>query len=203
MSLTPCIYPLIPITVGFIGANSSGSRTKGFSLSLVYVTGMALVYSGLGLFASLTGTIFGEISSHPVTDFIVGSIVFMFGLSMLDIFTLHMPQFIKLPQVTQGGYFPAFLLGVSSGFVVGPCLTPVLGSILLYLAKKQNILYGTTLLFTFACGMGLILVLIGTFSGLLTALPKSGKWLVYIKRVCALILIGAGLFFIFLAVRRF
>ena len=203
VSLTPCVYPLVPITAGYIGINSCGSRFKGFALSLVYVTGIAVMYSLLGLLASLTGTIFGKISTHPLTYFFVGGVIILFGLSMLDLFTLPLPNIIKIsPGQKKQGYFSTFFFGLSSGLIVSPCLTPALGSILLYLATKKNILYGMTLLFTFAYGMGLIFILVGTFSAALLSLPKLGKVMVYIKRIAALILIGMGIYFITASFRR-
>ena len=202
VSFTPCIYPLIPISAGYIGIRAGGSKLKGFLLSVSYVSGMALTYSVLGLLASLTGTIFGRVSSHPATYFAVGIIVILFGLSMLDLFIIPLPQIIKLPSVKKQGYFSAFLLGLSSGLIASPCLTPVLGSILAYLAAKSNLLYAVTLLFTFAYGMGFLLILVGTFSAVLVNLPKSGKWLVYIKRFSAFILIGVGVYFLYTGIRR-
>lgn len=202
MSLTPCIYPLIPITTSYIGASSSGAKFKGFLLSLIYVTGIAITYSILGLFASLTGTIFGRLSSHPLTYLLVGIVIILFGFSMLDLFIVNLCNIIKPPTLKKKGYFSAFLLGLSSGLIISPCLTPVLGSILLYLTTKKNLLYGATLLFSFAYGMGLILILIGSFSALLVNLPRSGKWTLYIKRAFSFILIGMGIYFIYTGLRR-
>jgi len=201
-SLTPCVYPLMPVTVGIIGVNSLGSRRKGLVLSFIYVTGIAVTYSLLGLFASLTGNIFGAVSAHPVTYFIVGGIVILFGISMLDVFTINLPRFIRLPQLKQGNYLSVFVFGIFSGLIIGPCLTPVLGSILAYLFTKKNILYGTTLLFTFAYGMGIVLIIIGTFSGTLLNLPKPGKWMVYAKKIAAIVLLIAGVYFIIKGIRR-
>jgi thiol:disulfide interchange protein DsbD len=202
ISLTPCIYPLIPITAGYIGASSSGSKFKGFLLSLVYVTGIAITYSILGLFASLTGTIFGRIGSHPVTYLLVGIIIILFGLSMSDLWVINLPPVIKPAALKKRGYFSVFFLGLSSGLVVSPCLTPVLGSILLHLTTKKNLLYGAALLFSFAYGMGLILILAGTFSALLVNLPRTGKWMLYIKKAFSFILIGMGIYFIYTGLRR-
>ncbi|MCX5714765.1 MAG: sulfite exporter TauE/SafE family protein, partial [Candidatus Omnitrophica bacterium] len=139
ISFTPCLYPLIPITASFIGASSGGSRLKGFILSLIYVTGIALTYSILGLVASLTGMFFGRISSHPVTYIVVGIIIIIFGLSMLNLFAIYLPHFFRPPVVKKRGYFSTFVLGLSSGLVASPCLTPVLGTILFYLTTKTNI----------------------------------------------------------------
>ncbi|MBI4708019.1 MAG: sulfite exporter TauE/SafE family protein [Candidatus Omnitrophica bacterium] len=202
VSFTPCVYPLIPITLGFIGASASGSRKKGFFLSLTYVTGIAIMYSLLGLFASLSGTLFGKFSTYPLTYILVGLFVTFFGLSMFDLFQIPLPMF-KVRQQKKQGYLSSFVLGVSSGFIIGPCLTPVLGSILAYLAAKNNVYYGASLLFVFAYGMGLVLILAGTFGSTLVNLPKSGKWMVYIKRACAIILIIAGAYFIYNGIRRF
>lgn len=202
VSFTPCVYPLIPITAGYIGISSNGSKLKGLVLSLVYVTGVALIYSALGLLVSLTGSIFGRISSHPITHFFVGGVIILFGLSMLDLFPVSLPNIIKITASKKQGYFPAFLLGLSSGLIVSPCLTPVLGSILAYLTTKKNLLYGSTLLFSFAYGMGLVLILTGTFSSALLNLPKSGRWMLYIKKVCSLILIGIGTYFIYVGFTR-
>jgi thiol:disulfide interchange protein DsbD len=202
VSLTPCIYPLMPITAGYIGVSSAGSKLKGFILSLIYVTGIALTYAILGLLASLTGTIFGRISANPFTYIVVGAIIILFGLSMFGLFHIHLPHKIKLHNHRKENYLSAFLLGLSSGLVASPCLTPVLGSILLYLTTKRNLIYGATLLFSFAYGMGLVLILIGIFSGVLINLPKSGKWMEYVKKIGALVLIVMGIYFLYTGIRR-
>ncbi len=203
MSFTPCVYPLIPVVIGYIGIKAGTTKFKGFSLSLAYVTGVAVTYSLLGLFASLTGRLFGQISSAALTYIFVGLVIIAFGLSMLELFSLPLPRLIKLPALKEKNYFSTFLLGLSSGLIVGPCTAPALGAILLYLAAKKNIAYGMTVLFSFAYGMGLVLILAGTFGSILVNLPKSGRWLIYMKRLGAAILIGAGLFFIFSGIRRF
>lgn len=201
VSFTPCVYPLLPITVGFIGASSAGSRLKGFFLSLAFVTGVAVTYSALGLLASLTGTFFGEFSSKPVTHIIVGVLMVLFSLSMFDIFT--MPSLHKsLPVFRKKNYFSAFILGMASGLIISPCLSPVLATILLFIATKKSVLYGTTLLLSFAYGLGAILILAGTFSSILLSFPKSGKWLTYVKKTGGVVILGMGLFFIISGLRR-
>jgi thiol:disulfide interchange protein DsbD len=202
ISFTPCVYPLIPVIVGYIGIKAGTTKLRGFLLSLTYVTGVAVTYSVLGLIASLTGKIFGVISSHPITYILVGLIVIIFGLSLLDLFNIPIPHLVRLAQMKEKNYLSIFLLGLSSGLIIGPCTAPALGAILVYLATKRNILYGTTLLVCFAYGMGLVLVLAGTFSSVLVNLPKSGKWLIYIKRLAAIILTGIGIYFIFIGIRR-
>jgi thiol:disulfide interchange protein DsbD len=202
LSLTPCIYPLIPVTIIAISANSAGSRIKGFVLSLVFVTGLAVTYSVLGLLASLGGIFFGRINSHPLTLIAVGVIIIAFSVSMwLNSFKIAWQG--PAVNAKKKGYLSTFLLGLSSGLVASPCLTPALASILVYLAAKKNIFYGMSLLVTFAYGMGLILILAGTFSSILLNLPKSGKWMAYIKKTGALLLLLIGFYFIYSGVRRF
>ena len=202
VSFTPCVFPLIPVIVGYIGIKAGTTRLRGFFLSLTYVTGIAVTYSALGLLASLTGKIFGFISSHPVTYMAAGGIVIFFGLSMLDIFNIPIPRLFSLPVLKKKNYFSVFVLGLASGLIIGPCTAPALGAILLYLATKKNVAYGVTVLFSFAYGMGLTLVLAGTFSSLLVNLPKSGRWMLYVQRIGAVILIGMGVFLIFTGIGR-
>ncbi len=202
VSFTPCVYPLIPVIIGFIGVRSSGSKVKGFILSLVYVSGLAVTYAILGIIASLTGTFFGKINTSPATYITVGAVIIIFGFSMLDIFRFPVPKTAKLTLFQEHAYLSTFFLGVSTGLVASPCLTPVLGSILVYLAATKNVFYGASMLFVFAYGMGFVLILAGTFSAVLTNLPRSGKWLAYVKKTCALLLLGMGLYFVFAGIKE-
>ncbi len=204
-SLTPCVYPLIPVTIGYIGANSAGSRTKAFFISLFYVLGIAFVYSALGAVAALGGRVFGSISANPWTYLIVGNIFLFLGLSMMDLFTFPLPGFLRPSSQTRTrkGLLGAFLIGISAGFIIGPCTAPILGAVLTYVGSRQNILLGVSLLFTYALGMGLLLLLVGTFTGLAASLPRSGRWLNIIKKIFGLILIACAEYFIIKAGGRF
>lgn len=199
-SFTPCVYPVIPIVVAYIGASSAGSKSRAFLLSISYVFGMALVYTTLGFTAALTGQVFGRISTHPLVYFLIGNLCILLGLSMFDVFRIPLPKLMQRirPQKKGSGLIGAFLMGTASGFIVGPCTAPIMAVTLAYVATKKNILYGSTLLFTFALGMGLLFVLVGTFSGILTSLPKSGPWLVKIKKFLGLVLIAVGEYFLIL-----
>lgn len=180
-SLTPCIYPMIPITVGHIGSsNIGGSRTRAFLLSVVYVLGVAVTYAAMGVFAALSGRLFGEFNSSPWSYLFVGNVILLLGLSMLDVFTL--PMFAPKPGGRSGGLLTTFGLGLSSGLVAGPCTAPVLGVLLAYVATTGNGLLGGALLFVFAFGMGLFLIVVGTSSGIMAAIPKSGNWMVNVKK---------------------
>lgn len=202
LSFTPCVYPLLPVTAGYIGIHARGSKLKGFFLSFVYVTGLAIVYCCLGVIASLTGKMFGRISAHPLTLAVVGVVFVIFGLSMFNVFAVYFPTVIQFSRIRRKGIFSVLLLGMVSGLVASPCVAPALGAILVYLASTRNILYGGSLLLVFAYGMGLTLILVGTFSTALLHLPKSGKWMLYVEKVCASVLICLGIYFIFTAIRR-
>lgn len=202
MSFTPCIYPLLPISASYIGLGSAGNKLRAFILSLAYVSGIAVTYSVLGIIASVSGTIFGRVGTYPVSRIIVGSIVVFFGLSMSEVFNISIPLIGKRNPFKKHGVLSIFLFGLGSALMISPCVTPVLGSILAYLATKKNIFYGATLLLCFAYGMGFILIVAGTFSSILLSLPKSGKWLVYIRRIFAAVLLGMGIYFIVTGIRR-
>jgi thiol:disulfide interchange protein DsbD len=197
-SFTPCVYPLIPITVGFIGAKGAPTKLRGFYLALMYVLGLAFVYSCLGAFAALTGKLFGQIQTNPWANLVVANICIIFGLSMLDVFTIQFTWLERWgsPQIKSKGGFTAMILGGSSALIAAPCTAPVLGIVLTYVGTKQNIFFGISMLFAFAFGMGFLLILIGTFTGLLASLPRSGQWMERIKKVFGLLMIAVGEYFL-------
>jgi thiol:disulfide interchange protein DsbD len=193
-SLTPCVYPMIPITAGVIGhANIGGSKRRGFFLSLTYVVGMALTYAALGMFAAATGRFFGAINSNPWTFVLVGNVILLFGLSMLDVFQL--PTFAGRWGAQRLGITGIFLAGISSALVAGPCTTPVLGTLLAYTASTRSLAAGGLLLFVFSLGMGALLLGVGTFSSMLSSMPRSGAWMAIIKKGMGLLMLGLAQYF--------
>jgi len=202
VSFSPCVYPLVPITLGFIGVKAGSSRLKGLILSLVYVFGLAITYSILGLIASFTGRLFGQISSHPISFFIIGNACIIAGLSFFDVININFTG-IRLQNKIKikGDILSVFILGLASGLIAGPCTAPALGTILLYVATKQNIFYGASLLFVFAYGMGFLLILVGTFSSFFMNLSRSGIWLARLKKLSGFILLGIGEYFLIKAGR--
>ncbi len=205
ISFTPCTYPLIPVTVGFIGIQGSSSRGRGFLLSLIYVAGMAATYAVLGAAAALSGRIFGQMQTNFWTYFIMANVCLVMGLSMLDVFNISIPVPQKLMKLTGGngkkGFLNSFLIGAVSGVVIGPCTAPALGVLLGYVAVKTNVFLGMGLLFVFAFGMGTLLIIAGTFAGVIAALPRSGAWMTKIKCISGLLLIGAAEYFLYIAGR--
>ena len=202
VSFTPCTYPLIPITAGFIGAHSS-SRKRGFLLSLFYVTGLALTYSIIGALAALSGRLFGQMQTTPWTYFIMANLCPFMGLAQLDVFTISLPISQKLSQYwgtkKRGGFFGSFLIGATSGLIIGPCTAPVLAVLLGYVAMRTNVIMGMSLLFAFSLGMGTLLIIVGTFAGIIATLPRSGAWMTKINHFCGWLLIGAAEYFLFTA----
>lgn len=196
-SFAPCVYPVIPITIGYVGGRSSGKPLQGLGLSAIFVLGIAIVYSTLGLISAATGTLFGSISGSPYIIAGVAAIFALMGLAMLGAFE------IALPASWQGrlqagsrkkGLFGPLLVGMVSGLVMAPCVGPVIVALLAWVAKTQNLLLGWALLFVFSLGLGLLFLVIGTFAGAIQALPKAGVWMEGIKKGFGWILIGAALF---------
>ena len=200
VSFTPCVYPVAPITIAFIGAHGSGSKRKGFVLSIIYVLGMSITYTALGAIAALSGKVFGQLQTNPWTYMIMANICILMGLAMLDVYVLpwRTPQFIARmqPREKTKGIISSFLIGMASGLVMGPCTAPVLAVLLGYVATQQNLFFAATLLFVFAFGLGTFLIILGTFAGLLANLPRSGPWMVRITHLFGWILIGAGEYFL-------
>ena len=201
VSFTPCVYPLIPITVSYIGAQGKVSRATGFFLSLMYVIGTSVTYTILGSIAGLTGSFFGEMQTNPWVNLIIANIFILMGLSMLEVFFLPLPDILRsqLFSPKKKGFVGALLLGIASGLIMSPCSAPILAVLLSYVATKQNLLFGMTLLFVFAFGMGTLLIILGTFTSLLTSIPRSGPWMVRIQKLFGFIFIAMGEYFLITA----
>ncbi len=196
VSFTPCVYPVIPLIVGFIGNQAKGSRKRAFFLSLSYVLGMALVYTALGALASLTGMMFGSLQSSPWLFFVVGNVVLVAAATMLGFIHIPVPSFLGRHAVGREGIAGAFVMGAFSSTVTAPCSAPVLLVILGIVATGGNVLFGTLLLLSYSLGMGVLLLLVGTFVGLLTSLPKGGKWMLWIERAFGVIMLLIAEYFL-------
>lgn len=199
VSFTPCIYPMIPITVAIVGGQSINKPLKGFYLSLFYVLGIAVVYSALGVAAASTGSLFGSAVKSP---WVVGFVAVVFvglALSMFGVYELKLPAAMAEKfggKKKGGGIIGVFFMGLVSGTVASPCVGPVLVSLLVYIASTGSMVLGFWLLFVFSWGMGLLLIAVGTFSGVLNVLPKSGLWMVMVKKILGIVLLGAALYYL-------
>jgi len=203
ISLTPCVYPMIPITLSIIGARSAESRPiVGFMRSLVFVLGIASIYTALGLVVALSGGTVGFLLQSK--GFLLGiSVLFIvLGLSMLGLFNLQLPPSIAAKfqgSGSRGGFLGAFLLGITTGVVASPCGSPVLVGILALAGAKGQAVLGAVMLFTYAMGIGLLFLVLGAFPAFLSKVPKSGVWMEDVKKFLGLILIIAAFYYLSLA----
>jgi len=197
-SLTPCVYPMIPITIAVIGAQATGGKLRGFVLSLFYVLGLAVTFSTLGLIAARTGALFGSHTQHPGVILFVATVFLLMGLSLLGAFVIQMPSSLasKFQGKKRSGFGGVFLTGLLAGLVASPCISPILVVILAWVAKSGSVILGVGLLFSFSLGLGVLFVLIGTFSGILKNLPKSGGWMEIIERGFGVLLVVLAIVFV-------
>jgi thiol:disulfide interchange protein DsbD len=201
VSLTPCVYPVIPITVAYIGSGGN-SRREAVLKTGVYVFGMAITYTVLGAIAAFTGSFFGQIQTNPWTFFIMANIFILLGLSMLGVYNLYIPGIKTSGEHTKKiGIAGGLVMGIVSGLVIGPCTAPVLAVVLGFVAAKQNVAFGMSLLFVFALGMGTLLFVLGIFTGLMKSLPRPGSWMVWVQKAFGWVMLAIGEYFLFMAGR--
>jgi len=201
VSFTPCVYPVVPITAAVIGTQGGVSAGRGLILSLSFVLGLGVTYTAIGMFAALTGRLFGSIQASPLTQGTLGVLFVLMGLAMLEVFHLSLERFMPRPREGAGrkGIVGSFAIGLTSGFLLGPCTAPVLAVILGVVAARQSVFFGGSLLFVFSFGVGTLLILVGTFTGILTGLPKSGAWMTGVKKISGVVLLAAGAYFLYSA----
>jgi thioredoxin:protein disulfide reductase len=198
--LTPCVYPMIAITVSVFGARQSKSRTEAMGLSTSFVLGIAAMFTPLGLAAGLTGSLFGAALSNPFVVWTISAIFLALAASMFGAFEFVLPSSLtnRLAQIGGIGYGGAFLLGLVSGVIAAPCTGPVLTGILLWIGKSRSAGLGAAVLFAFSIGLGIPFWLVGTFA---VHLPKAGRWMVGVKSFFGIVLATAALYFLKNAVR--
>jgi len=198
MSLTPCIYPMIPITMGILQSQGSRSIMRNFFLALAYTIGIATTFSLLGLIAVFTGQLFGSFLTHPLVIIPVVGLLGYLGFSMLGFYDMYTPKFLQLnhSNTKNGSLLSAFLFGAASGTVASPCLSPGLVLLLSIVATLGDKLLGFILLFSFGIGLSLPLLLIGTFSSSLALLPHAGTWMVEAKKLFGFMLLGMCFYFL-------
>lgn len=200
-SFTPCVYPVIPVVISYMGSKSGGKKKAGFFLSLFFVLGLAFTYSLVGLGAAFVGGQFGvsSLAANPYVLGFVATVFFLLSLSMFGVYDINLlssDRQTKLMQKNYTGVLGAVFLGAVSGVIAAPCVGPVLAALLIHVALVGDMLYGWLIFMTFAFGLGLLFIVIGTFSGAINALPRAGTWMVSIKKFFGVIMIGAALFFI-------
>jgi thiol:disulfide interchange protein DsbD len=199
LNLTPCVYPIIPITVGYFGGQSGGRSSATLALASVYVLGMAITYSALGLFAALTGSLFGTALQNVFVVGFVSLVLVALALSMFGLYDIRMPaRLSNLAGATsgRGGYVGAFLMGLTVGIVAAPCIGPFVLALLTFVGESADPLLGFSLFFTLAIGLGLPFLFLAMISGSIAKLPKSGEWMEWVKKLFGVILIAMAIFFL-------
>ena len=201
-SLTPCVYPMIPITAAIVGGSSVGNmpaRRRVVALTFTYVLGLALVYSSLGLLAGLSGTLFGTISSNPWLYFAMANLLLLAAFGMLDVLPVRLPGWVMQRAATAGDgerLAGAFTMGAMSGLVAAPCSAPVMAAVLTWVSTTKSAVLGFAYLFSFSLGMCTLLVVVGLSSGSMARLPRAGVWMVWVKRVFAIIMVGVAEYYL-------
>ena len=196
-SFTPCVYPVIPITISYVGGSAKGNPLRGFVLSLWFVLGIAITYSALGLAAAATGAAFGQATQNPWGNGAIALVVGAMGCSMAGFFDIQLPSGLtSRVGGARGGFLGPILMGFATGLIAAPCVGPVLVVLLSWVAQTGSLFLGFWLLFTFALGLGLLFIVLGTFSGALAALPGAGAWMDGVKHFFALALWALALWFL-------
>jgi len=200
-SVTPCVYPLIPITIGILGGAGAETRSRRRTVVyvLLYALGLALVYASLGLLAGLSGTLFGTISSNRWAYLVMGSLLLLAALAMLDVFPVAAPARLVAWASQFGGRSAGsvFLMGATSGLVAAPCGAPAFAAVLTFVSQTKSAALGFLYLLVFSLGMTALLIAVGLSTGMLAALPKAGLWMSRVKRLAGvLILVMAEYYFV-------
>jgi len=196
LNLTPCVYPLIPITVGFF-ANQAKDRPGGtFGLALVYVLGMSVTYSALGVVAALTGQIFGSALQSPVVILVIVAVLIALALSMFGLWEIRVPGWAMRASGGKGGYLGALIMGLLVGFVAAPCIGPFVLGLLTYVGQVGSPFLGFILFFSLAMGLGLPYLILGTFTGAVNKIPASGAWMIGVRKVFGVLLLALAVYFL-------
>ncbi|MEX0671890.1 MAG: cytochrome c biogenesis protein CcdA, partial [Candidatus Babeliales bacterium] len=197
MSLTPCIYPMIPITVGILQAQGKKSIGYNFMLAFSYTCGISTTFALCGLMAALTGTVCGKLLVNPFFVLMMIALLLYFAFSMFGFYDMYTPRFLqKQADIKKGSFFSTFLFGMVSGSVASPCLTPGLALLLTIVGTLGSSILGFMLLFSFGIGLSIPLLLVGTFSSSLSMLPRAGMWMIEVKKFFGFMLIGMSFYFL-------
>ncbi len=197
LNLTPCFYPLIPITVGSFGGQSEGSTTKLFFMGILFILGLAVTYSAIGVITSLTGAIFGALLQNPIVILIIVGIMLALSLSMFGVYEFKLPDsLVNKAGGAKGGLYGAFCMGLTMGIVAAPCIGPFVLGLVTYVATKQDPYFGFLLFFVLAVGLGTPYLFLAIFSGKIKKLPRAGEWMDAVKHIFGFILIGMALYFL-------
>ena len=197
LNLTPCIYPLIPITVSYFGGQSSHGQRKLVIHGACYIGGLAITNSVLGVTAALTGGMLGSLLQHPIVLALVAAVLIFFASSLFGFWEIRLPYGLsQAASKTYTGYFGSLFMGMTLGVVASACIGPFILGLLTWVATIGNIWIAFLIFFTLSLGLGLPLFFLALFSGQLSKLPRSGEWMLWVKKILGWILVGMAAYFI-------
>jgi thiol:disulfide interchange protein DsbD len=197
LNLTPCVYPLIPITVGYFGGQSEGKTSRLFVLGLLYVLGMALTYSVVGVITSLSGAVFGTLMQNPLVIVAIALVLLALALSMFGVYEFKLPDsWVMKAGGAQAGMFGAFFMGLTMGIVAAPCIGPFVLGLVTVVGAKGDPVYGFLMFFFLALGLGTPYLILALFSGKIKNLPRAGLWMEAVKHIFGFILVGMAIYFL-------
>jgi len=197
LNLTPCVYPLIPITIGYFGGQSEGSTGRLAMMGLLFMLGMAATYSIIGVVTALSGAIFGALLQNPIVILIVVAILLGLSLSMFGLYEFKLPDsMVAKAGGAKAGMFGAFFMGLTMGIVAAPCIGPFVLGLVTYVATKQDPYFGFLMFFVLALGLGFPYLFLAIFSGKIKNLPRAGEWMDSVKHIFGIILVGMALYFL-------
>ncbi len=197
LNLTPCVYPLIPITVSYFGGRSGKGRGKLIGHGLLYIFGLSLTNSVLGVVAAMTGGLTGAMLQNPIVPALVAAILLFFASSLFGFWELRLP--VSLTQAASRnytGYFGSLFMGVTLGVVAAPCIGPFVLGLLTWVASMGNPYLGFIIFFALSLGLGLPLFFLAVFSGQIAKLPRSGEWLLWVRKLMGWVLVGMAVYFV-------
>lgn len=197
LNLTPCVYPLIPITVSYFGAKSGLGKGSLILHGLCYLLGLAVTNSLLGVAAAFTGGLMGSLLQNPVVLLAVAGVLVAFALSMFGFWELRLPAGLtRAAARSYAGYFGSLFMGLTLGAVAAPCLGPFVLGLLTWVASLGSVWLGFLVFFTLSLGLGLPLFVLAMFSGSLERLPRSGEWMNWVRKLLGWVLIAMAAYFI-------
>lgn len=197
LNLTPCVYPIIPITIGYFGGQAEGKHGGIVVHAVLYVLGMAVTYSTLGLIAALTGSLFGAALQNPFVLIGIALVMVALALSMFDLYEFRLPSFLtKMAGGRKQGYLGTMFMGLTVGFVAAPCIGPFVLGLLTYVGERGDVILGFLLFFVLALGLGLPFLFLAIFSGSIDRLPRSGAWMVWVRTIFGFVLIAMAIYFL-------
>lgn len=196
LNLTPCVYPVIPLTVSFFGGQAQGEKSRSFRLAGLYVLGMATMYSGLGVAAALSGKLFGAALQSLWVLSGIAAVLVLLALSMFGLYDLRMPAALVQKTGARSGAAGAYGMGLLVGIVAAPCVGPFVLGLLAFVAARQDPLLGFLFFFVLSLGLGLPYLFLAAFSGRVAALPRAGMWMEGVKHVFGWVLLAMAAYFL-------